>query len=192
MLPITTAAVWEEIREQRATFALEEMLRDIGALESENPHLAVYVETVLMALKDTLRHIGFAEETAEDLALLGIDICVMLYTALRKQAERDRLPPLPKVGAGLVQAFRERSREVLLKPPIEKAKALERDPFLLGNTWIVCNAYSRVLEQEAAKEKVPPERVPGVANAAFGFACGLYELLEEAEQVEEMEKLLKE
>jgi len=141
-----------------------------------------------------LQELDFAKEVARDLGLIGMDICIMLYSSLKRQAERDKLPPLPKVSQSLAFAFIARLKGFMTKPPLEMSKILQRDPTLLRNIWKACDIYLEILEGEAEKAKLPREKreeLPVIAYSAFGLACGLYELLEEAEEVEELTKLLR-
>jgi len=191
MLPITTDAVWIEILARRRVFRILEVARDLDDLRGENPELARYLLAVLEALSANLERFGFAERVARSLGLVGMDICLMLYISLRRQAELNQLPPLPRVSEALVDAFAERFEEFMRRSPHEVSRVLQRDPVLLRNVWIMCDIYEGILEREAERERVSPEGLPAVVYAAFSFACWLYELLEEAEEAEEMERLLR-
>jgi len=187
MLPITTQDTLVEVVLRRRVFEFREVLRDFEALNAENPQLARYIAVAWETLAEALRRLGLTEEVAWELAFIGVDICIMLYTSLRRQAERDKLPPLPKVSESLADAFIERINEFAIKPPREMSKILERDPVLLRYLWIACDGYSRILEEE----KLPREELLAIVYSAFALACGLYELLEEAEEAEELAKLLR-
>jgi len=191
VLPITTETVWEGILRQRRAFDFVAVERDFVTIQRENPEVAAYIYSVWGTLRDRLRELGFSEDTARQLAIIGWDICVMMYISLRRQAELDWLPPLPRVSRALVDAFVERLDEYMLRPPHEVARALERNPRLLRNTWNSCVTYLAILEQFAREERVSPERLPAIAYTTFGFACGLYEMLGEAEEAEELARLAR-
>jgi len=94
------------------------------------------------------------------------------------------------VSRSLVDAFVERLKEFMIRPPHEIARVVARDPTLSRHLWRMCVIYAGLLRRAAEEAGIPPD-LYDIAYATFGFACGLYELLEEAEEAEELERLAK-
>jgi len=194
MLPVVTEATVTEIVTRRRIFAVEEIRRDYDALTRENPEIALFIAVVWRVLSEKLREVGFVAEAADELGLIGVDLSLMLYSCLRTQAERDRLPPLPRPSHALVETFVRRLGEFIARPPHELMRTLERNPNLLRLMMMGTESYLFTLQVEAERERLPAEargRLPLIAYGAFGCACGIYELLEEAEIVQELTRFAR-
>jgi len=188
MLPIATEETAVEVYRERIRIGyFKAMTRDTKEIEKENPELLLYMLGVYEALKRSFMEEKFDEDVAGELAIPGYDMCLFIYATLRKQAEKDKLT-LPKVSGTLVEAFVRRMPTYLIKPPSEMAGILHENPQVLRVLRIMWRDYIEFIVELG---RVSEEEARGFANACFNFACGLYELLSEAQEVEEAERIIR-
>jgi len=193
MLPVVTEETVDEVLKTRERFLAEQTLQDLSKITEENLHLAEYVVAIFALTRLELEKLDINRETAENYGVISMELSLIIYSALQKQAEKDKIT-LPKVSKTLADAFRERIPEYMVKPIPEMVKILTGNPNLLRLLVLMSSSYTRMLEELAIQLAIPGELRPkmaALAVLAVGHACGMYELLEEAQEAEELARLLR-
>jgi len=194
MLPIVTPETFSEVFQRRGDIGVvKTMLQDLKKVATENPEIAGILSRIWEALAIELSKLGFSEDTAKQLGLAGMDFSLMLYISLQQQAWKDKLPPLPKVSKAMAGDFVERAPTRLAIPAPEAAQILKGNPYLLREIMYLRVSFIRLIMERAREEgvRISQDEASGVATFAFNIACGIYELLEDVQTVEEMERIIR-